>query len=198
LFASIPGLKVVAASSPADAYGLLKAAIRDDGPVLFIEHRGMYLDKGEVREDEYVEPLGVARKVREGSDVTIVSWLRGVRWAEQAADRLADDGISAEIIDLRSLSPWDADAVEASARKTGKVAILHEAIRTGGFGAEVASTVHERLGPDVAVRRFGAQFVPMPAAAPLQPYVQPSIDDVVTGVHKLLDLSASVSHSHRQ
>lgn len=187
VFAAVPGLKVVAAATPSDAYGLLKAAIRDDDPVLFIEHRGLYTTKGELPEEEFLEPLGVARTVREGSDVTLVAWLRAVQWAEETADRLAEAGISAHVIDLRSLQPWDIEAVEDSARRTGHVAIIHEAIRTGGLGGEIAATLQERLGNGVKIARFGAEFVPMPSAAPLQNHVQPQADALAASIQALVN-----------
>jgi pyruvate dehydrogenase E1 component beta subunit len=182
IFTSVPGLKVVAAANPSDAYGLLKTAIRDDDPVMFIEHRGLYTMKGDVASEEFLEPLGVARTLRSGSDVTIVSWSLAVRWAEQVADALVENGLGADVIDLRSLLPWDVDAVEESVRKTRHLVIIHEAIRNGGFGAEIAATLHDRVGGNVRISRFGSEFVPMPAAAPLQPFVQPNIESIVAAI----------------
>ena len=122
LFCSIPGLRVVAAATPASAYGMLKTAIRDDDPVIFIEHRGLYMTKGDLPDEEYLTPIDQAHVVREGDDVTIVSWLASVAWAETVADGLSQHGISAEVVDLRSLSPIDYATVEASVAKTGRAA----------------------------------------------------------------------------
>lgn len=193
IFTAVPGLKVVAAATPADAYGLLKTAIRDEDPVLFLEHRMLYTTKGELPDEEFLLPLGTARTVREGDDVTIVSWLASVAWAEQVADALVGRGVSAEVIDLRSLQPVDYETLEASVAKTGRIAILHEAMRHGGVGAEIAATLHERL-PDALkapVQRFGAEFLPMPVAPTLQEVVQPRVPDVVAALATSMALAST-------
>jgi pyruvate dehydrogenase E1 component beta subunit len=184
LFTGIPGLTVVAPSNPADAYGLLKSAIRCDDPVLFIEHRMLYPMSGELADTEFLEPLGSAKVTREGDDLTLISWLQGVVWAEQIADRLAEHGTRAEVIDLRSLQPVDYATLEASATKTGNVAIVHEAIRTGGLGAEIAATLAEDLGDALhgPVRRFGAAFIPSPVAPSLITSVVPQVDEVAAAL----------------
>lgn len=143
-FCHVPGLKVVIPSSPADAKGLLLASLDDPNPVLFFEHKKLYRSiRGQVPDAAVRVPLGKAKVVREGSDVTIVTWGVGVHWAEAAADAWAERGVSVEVIDLRTLVPWDRDTVMASVQKTNRVILLHEASRTGGFGGEVAAEISE-------------------------------------------------------
>jgi len=143
-FCHVPGLKVVIPSSPADAKGLLLASLDDPNPVLFFEHKKLYRSiRGQVPDAAVRVPLGKAKVVREGSDVTIVTWGVGVHWAEAAADAWAERGVSVEVIDLRTLAPWDRDTVMASVQKTNRVILLHEASRTGGFGGEVAAEISE-------------------------------------------------------
>ena len=181
MFCSVPGLTVVAPSTPEDACGMLKSAIRHDDPVLFLEHRMLYQTTGEVPDEEFVVPLGQARIAREGDDVTLISWLQSTHWAEQIADELVARGTSAEIVDLRSLQPIDWATVEASVAKTGRVAIVQEAIKTGGLGAEIAATLAERFGGQLhaPIRRYGAAFVPSPVAPSLIGSVLPQVDDIV-------------------
>ncbi|MEK9662520.1 MAG: transketolase C-terminal domain-containing protein, partial [Alphaproteobacteria bacterium] len=148
-FTHVPGLVVVTPSTPADNRGLLKAAIRCDDPVVYMEHKGLWGLKGEVDEaDDEPVPLGVARMVREGDDVTIVSWAQSVHVCAEAAETLAAQGVSAEIIDLRTLYPWDRDAVFASVEKTGRLFVVHEAVQVGGYGGELVA--------DVTATLFGA------------------------------------------
>jgi 2-oxoisovalerate dehydrogenase E1 component len=143
-FCHVPGLKVVVPGTPEDAKGLLRAAIDDPNPVVFFEHKALYRGlKGPVPEGDYAVPLGVARVAREGRDLTLVTWGVGVTWALAAAETFAARGSSVEVLDLRTLVPWDREAVLASVRKTGRLLVLHEAARTGGFGAEVAAEVTE-------------------------------------------------------
>jgi len=181
MFCGVPGLKVVAAATPTDAYGMLKSAIRDDDPVLFLEHRVLYATQGPLAEEEFLEPLDKARIVRKGDDLTLATWLHGVLWAEEVADRLAERDIGVEVIDLRSLQPIDYATLGESIGKTGRAAILHEAIRTGGLGAEIAATLAETQADSLRepLRRFGAAFVPMAVAPTLVPALQPQVDDVV-------------------
>ncbi len=143
-FCHVPGLKVVVPGSPADAKGLLRAAIADPNPVLFFEHKALYRSlRGPVPDADYAVPLGVARTVREGRDLTLVTWGVGVSWAEAAAETYATRGVEIEILDLRTLVPWDRAAVLASVARTSRLLVLHEAARTSGFGAEVAAEVAE-------------------------------------------------------
>ena len=166
-YTHIPGLVVVAPATPADNKGLLKAAIRCDDPVVYMEHKNLWGLAGEVPEDEdRTIPLGAARVEREGGDVTIVSWSRMVHTSALAAATLAEEGVSAEVIDLRTLWPWDRTRVLASVARTGRLLVVHEAVAVGGFGAEVAATVAEDLG--APVRRLGAPRIPIPYAPSLE------------------------------
>ncbi|HYG68834.1 MAG TPA: alpha-ketoacid dehydrogenase subunit beta, partial [Anaeromyxobacteraceae bacterium] len=144
-FCHVPGLKVVVPATPEDAKGLLRAAIEDPNPVLFFEHKLLYrAEKGLVPEDDYAVPLGRARLARSGTDVTVVTWGVGVRWAlDEATRRAAEGGGSVEVVDLRTLVPWDRETVRASLAKTNRLVVLHEAARTGGFGAEVGAQLAE-------------------------------------------------------
>ncbi|MEZ5657919.1 MAG: transketolase C-terminal domain-containing protein [Burkholderiaceae bacterium] len=151
-FAHIPGLVVVAPSTASDNYHLLRASIASDDPIVYFEHKELWADEGQVDTDDASQAvLGKARIARQGSDLTLVSWSKAARWCEQAAELLAADGISAEVIDLRTIWPWDRDAVLASAQRTGRMLVVHEAVQTAGFGAEVLATVVER-SPLGAVR----------------------------------------------
>jgi pyruvate dehydrogenase E1 component beta subunit len=166
-----PGLVVVAPATPADAKGLLKAAIRCDDPVVYMEHKELIAAEGDVSGDaEEIVPIGKARIAREGGDLTIVSWSKSALVAAEAAELLVADGISAEVIDLRSLWPWDKDAVYTSVAKTGRLLVAQEAVQVGGFGAEVAADVAENLGDALAtqVRRIGAPRIPVPYAEPME------------------------------
>jgi acetoin:2,6-dichlorophenolindophenol oxidoreductase subunit beta len=172
-YAHIPGLVVVTPATPADNFGLLKAAIRCDDPVVYMEHKDLWGLTGEV--DDKAEPiaLGKARLVRKGRDATIVTWSGMLRHVEAAADRMGDEA-SLEIIDLRTLYPWDKDAVFASVGRTGRLLVVHEAVETGGFGAEIAASVAEALfrALKAPVRRLGAPRIPIPYAPPLEAVVK--------------------------
>lgn len=183
LFACIPGLKVVCPSDAADAYALMHAAIADDDPVIFIEHRGLYPVKGEIHPAESRAGIGAARVVRQGDDVTLIAWLESVVWAQDVASQLHESGVSVEVIDLRSIQPVDYETVCASVRRTGRLAILHAAPRVGGWGAELTASVHEALPNQVDSRRFGAGSIPMPVAPLLQDAVQPDLRTVVSEIH---------------
>ena len=164
--AHIPGIKVVAPSNPYDAKMVLKAAIECDDPVLYFENKILYKEKGEVPEIGEEEPytLGKARVEREGKDVTIVSYSIGMKNARGAADLLAKEGIEAEVIDLITLSPWDKETVLNSVKKTHRLCIVHEAVKQGGFGAEISATVAEEAMEylDAPILRYGAPFCPIP------------------------------------
>jgi pyruvate/2-oxoglutarate/acetoin dehydrogenase E1 component len=164
-YAHIPGLVVVAPATPADNYGLLKASIRCDDPVVYMEHKDLWPIEGDVESGEPLL-LGKARTAREGKDLTIVSWSGMVHKALDAAESLAKDGVSAEVIDLRTLYPWDRERVLASVGRTGKLLVVHEAVSVGGFGAEIAATVAEELG--AKVRRLGAPRIPVAYSPPLE------------------------------
>jgi acetoin:2,6-dichlorophenolindophenol oxidoreductase subunit beta len=173
-YTHIPGLVVVAPATPADNKGLLKSAIRCDDPVVYLEHKDLWALEGEVPDAEYVVAIGRARVARTGSDLTLVSWSATLHACLAAAEVLARGGTELEVIDLRSLWPWDKDAVLASVEKTGRLLIAHEAVRVGGFGAEIAATAAERLhhrlrGP---VRRVGAPRAPIAYAPELEQQVR--------------------------
>jgi pyruvate dehydrogenase E1 component beta subunit len=187
-FAHIPGLKVVIPSNPADAKGLLKSAIRDDNPVIYFEHKGLFSMKGDVPEGEHLVEIGKARIDREGSDLTIVSWSMMMSHAAKAADRLAAEGVSAELIDLRSISPWDKETVLKSVAKTGRLCVAQEAVKQGGFAAEVAATVAEEGLEylDAPVARVGAPFCPVPFARPLEQAYRITADTIYNAVRKIL------------
>ena len=170
-FVHTPGLKVVMPSTPADAKGLLKTSIRDADPVMFIEHEALYGMKGEVPDDEdYTIPLGVADVKREGTDVTVVAYSRMVHVALDAAAKLEEEGISVEIVDPRTLKPFDIDAVVASVEKTSRLIVVEEDCRTGGVGAEIAASVGERAfySLDGPILRVAGADVPMPYSKQLE------------------------------
>jgi pyruvate dehydrogenase E1 component beta subunit len=187
-FIHVPGLKVVMPSTPEDAKGLLKSAIRDDDPVLFIEHKNLYFKRGIVPEGEYTTPIGSARVMREGSDITLVatSWM--VEKALAAAAELSSEGINAEVIDPRTLKPLDLEMILDSVSKTGHAAVVHEACRTGGFGAELSSCIMEnaftRLKAPVA--RVCGVDVPIPYAAPLENASIPQANDIIKSIKTVL------------
>ena len=184
-YAHIPGLKVVAPAMPADAKGLLKTAIRDDDPVLFMESETLYNVKGEVPDDpEILVPLGKATVAREGRDVTIVSWSRMVHVSLDAARELANQGIQAEVIDLRSLRPLDEETIIASVRKTHRAVVAHEGWPYGGVGAEIADRI-QRLAfddLDAPVLRATTLDVPMPYNAKLEQHVIPGVERILEKV----------------
>jgi pyruvate dehydrogenase E1 component subunit beta len=181
-YSHIPGLKVVAPYTAADAKGLLKSAIRDPNPVIFLENEILYGQSFPVPKlDDYLVPIGRARIAREGSDVTLVSWSMGMTYALKAADALAQDGINAEVIDLRSLRPMDIGTIVESVKKTGRVVTVEEGWRQSGVGAEIAARVMEEAFDwlDAPVARVAGKDVPMPYAANLEKLALPSVDEVV-------------------
>jgi pyruvate dehydrogenase E1 component beta subunit len=181
LLTNVPGLTIVAPSTAYDAKGLLKTAIRLQSPVLFLEHKMLYAKKGEVPEDEYLIPLGVADIKRQGTNLTLVSYGRMVDISLAAAKILEKEGVSAEVIDLRSLQPLDEETILSSVRKTGHLVIVHEAPVRGGFGGEVAAVVAEKaLGYlDAPIKRVGAPWVPVPFSPTLEDAYVPQEADVV-------------------
>src|SRR5436190_3755752 len=185
-FAHIPGLKCVCPATPEDAKGLLIAAIEDPNPVLYFEHKHLYRRiKGEVPDERYTTPIGQARIHRDGDDLSVITWGAMVYTAEEAASRL--DDVSIEIVDLRTVLPWDKEAVLASVRKTSKVLVLHEDTRTGGFGAEIAATIAEEAFEDLdaPVRRITAPDSPVPFSPSLEAAFIPQVDDIVAGLREL-------------
>ncbi|MFZ7103423.1 MAG: alpha-ketoacid dehydrogenase subunit beta [Peptococcaceae bacterium] len=169
-FLHIPGLKVVAPSNPADAKGLLKAAIRDDNPVIYFENKVLFKQKGPVPAEEHIVPIGKANVVKEGKDVTVISYSIMLQKALEAAEILEKEGISAEVIDLRTISPFDKESILASVAKTKRLAVAHEAVKTGGVGAEIAALVAEEGLDylDAPILRFGAPYTPVPFSPPLE------------------------------
>ena len=187
-FCHVPGLKVVTPATPYDAKGLLKAAVRDEDPVLFFEHKRTYRRiKGEVPEDDYIVPIGVAEVKRAGQHVSVVTYGAMVHQALEAAEALAGEGISVEVVDLRSLLPWDRDTVAASVSKTSKVVICHEDSKTAGVGAEVAAFIGEELFEELdgPIARVAAQDTPVPFAATLEEAVIPGTRHIVDAVRRL-------------
>ena len=189
-FAHIPGLKCVCPATPEDAKGLLISSIEDPNPVLFFEHKHLYRRiKGEVPEERYTVPLGKARIHREGEDVSVITWGAMVYTADDAAKQLEGEDVSVEIVDLRTVMPWDREAVLASARKCSKVLVLHEDTRTGGFGAEIAATIAEEAFEDLdaPVKRIAAPDSPVPFAPVLEKAYIPQVEDVVAGLRDLAE-----------
>ncbi|MDL2236430.1 alpha-ketoacid dehydrogenase subunit beta [Christensenellaceae bacterium OttesenSCG-928-K19] len=188
-FCHVPGLKVIMPSTPYDAKGLLKAAIRDNNSVLFYEHKLLYSTKGDVPEEDYVLPIGKADVKREGKDVTIISYSLTALKALKAAEMLEKDGIDAEVVDLRTLTPLDAETIIASAKKTGRVLVTHEAVQKYGVGAEVASVINDSeafFWLDRPVRRFGGEDMPIPYSPQLEAQVVPQAETIYEKVKDLL------------
>jgi pyruvate/2-oxoglutarate/acetoin dehydrogenase E1 component len=183
-FLHIPGIKVVAPSNPADAKGLLKSAIRDNNPVLYFENKVLFKQKGMVPDGEYTVPIGKANVVKQGNDVTIVSYSIMMNTVLKAAEVLEEDGISAEVVDLRTISPIDKKTILNSVAKTKRLVVAHEAVKQGGVGAEISAIVAEEAidSLDAPILRFGAPFVPIPFAPTLEKGVRVSVEDIVNGV----------------
>jgi len=191
MFAHMPGLRVVIPSSPARAYGLLLAAIRDPDPVLFLEPKRVYrMVKQEVPDDGQALPLDVCFQLRDGSDVTLVSWGAMMHETLQAADQLAEQGISADVIDVATIKPLDMETILESVAKTGRCVIVHEAARSGGWGAEIAANLAEQglMSLFAPVQRVTGYDTIMPYFR-LENYYMPSVDQILTAVHKTLEAS---------
>jgi pyruvate/2-oxoglutarate/acetoin dehydrogenase E1 component len=182
----VPGLKVLMPATPADAKGLLKAAIREDNPVVFIEHRGLYWTKGEIPEKDDVVPIGKAKVLRQGDQITIVALASMVGAALGAADELAEQGISVEVVDLRSVSPLDIETIIRSTKKTSRVIVVHEAVRQSGIGAEIAALVQEHAfyHLDCPVLRIAAPFAPIPAGKSLESAFLPGKDLILEAARR--------------
>jgi pyruvate dehydrogenase E1 component beta subunit len=187
-YSFIPGLKVLAPSTPAEASSMLKAAIRDDDPVLFLENLGLYNTRGEVPEELEPAEIGRAAVTREGTDITIVAYSRMAHVATEVAEKLAADGVSAEVVDLRSLRPLDRETIVASVRRTGCAVIAEDDWLTYGIGAEIAATIQEGAFDwlDAPVRRVAMAEVPLPYSKPLELAALPSADSLVTAVRDTL------------
>jgi pyruvate dehydrogenase E1 component beta subunit len=187
-FLHCPGLRVVIPATPADAKGLLKTCVRQENPVIFLEHESLYGVKGEVPGGEHLVPLGKANVMREGKDVTLVSYSKCVYDAMRAADALENEGIDAEVIDLRTLNPLDLGTVVESVKKTGKAIIVYEGWRTGGAGAEIATQIYEAAFDhlDAPIERIATLDTPMPYNARLERAALPSAADIVKVAERLV------------
>ncbi len=187
-YTHIPGLVVVAPATPEDNLGLLKSAIRNDDPVVYLEHKDLWGLTGPVPEGEHLTPLGEAQIVREGDAVTVVTWSAMRHRCMKAAEALEAEGVAIEVIDLRTLWPWDRDTVFASVEKTGRLLVVHEAVAVSGFGAEIAASVaeglHHRL--KAPVRRLGAPRIPIAYAPPLEDKARVTQDAIIDAVRGLL------------
>ena len=188
-FVHTPGLKVVAPATAYDAKGLIKAAIRDDNPVIYFEHKFLYRRiKENLPAEDFVVPIGKANVRRKGKDLSIITWGAMLYVADEAANEMAKDGASIEIVDLRSIIPFDEEAILESAAKTSRVIVLHEAPLTGGAGAEFAARIAEKAFDylDAPVRRIGALDVPTPYSPPLEAFALPNKDKVIKAARELL------------
>jgi pyruvate/2-oxoglutarate/acetoin dehydrogenase E1 component len=186
-FCHVPGLKVIAPATPHDAKGLLKSAIREPNPVIFIEAQLLYATKGEVQEGEYTIPIGQAEVKRKGKDVTIVAYSKMLLLAMEAAADLAREGIETEVVDLRTLKPMDVDTIVASVKKTGRLIIVEEGWAFAGLGAQVADSVYRRAFDylDAPIERVTGEEVPMPYTRPLEDAAIPDKNRIVRAVKKL-------------
>jgi pyruvate dehydrogenase E1 component beta subunit len=187
-FAHIPGLKVCVPSTPYDAKGLLKSAIRDDNPVVFLEHKVLYFTKGPVPQEEYTVPLGVADVKREGSDATVVGLQVLVNYALEAAEELAAEGISVEVVDPRTVSPLDVDTIINSVKKTGRLVIAHQAYEQGGIGAEIAACVQDAAFDylDAPIQRVAGRNVPIPYSEVLERAALPGKEEVIAAIRRVV------------
>jgi acetoin:2,6-dichlorophenolindophenol oxidoreductase subunit beta len=188
LFYHVPGLKIVMPATPSDACGLLKSAIRDDDPVIFIEHKLLYMTQGEVPEGEVLVPLGEADIKKPGRDLTLVTYSRMTLTCLEAAAALEKEGISVEVLDLRTLVPLDKRAILESARRTGKVIVVHEAPRRGGVGGDIAAMIMEEAYDDLdgPVMRIAGRNTPIPYNLNIEKVCVPSVEDVIAGVLKMV------------
>jgi pyruvate/2-oxoglutarate/acetoin dehydrogenase E1 component len=186
-FAHIPGLKVVMPGTPYDVKGILKSAIRDDNPVIVVEHKALHGLKGEIPEEEYLVPIGKAHVRKEGADVTVVAVSKMVHESLKAAETLAEEGINVEVIDLLTVSPWDRETVFNSVGKTHRLVVAHEAVKSFGMGAEISAAVSEEIMDelDAPIMRVGAPFVPVPFS--LEKVYLPNADDITTAIKKTLE-----------
>jgi len=188
LFYHIPGLKVVMPATPHDAKGLLKASIRDDNPTIFIEHKLLYMTKGEVPEDDYIVPLGQADIKRAGNDITLVTYSYMTLKCLEAAEALAKEGISVEVVDLRTLTPLDKDTILESVEKTGRAIVVHEAVKRGGIGGDIASMIMEEAYDDLdgPVVRICGKNTTIPYNLELEKVCVPSTKDIIEGILEMV------------
>jgi len=189
ILAHIPGLKVVIPSTPYDAKGLLKTAIRDDNPVIFLEQKLLYRTKGKVPEEEYTIPLGLADCKRPGTDCSLITYGRMVELSLQAAEELSGEGIEVEVIDIRSLLPLDTETLIQSVKKTGRCVVVHEAVKFGGFGGELAATLGESEAFShlkAPIKRLGALNAPIPFSAQLERNYFPTLEGILAAVREIV------------
>ncbi len=186
-FAHVPGLKVVMPATPYDVKGLLKSAIRDDNPIVFIEHKALHALKGSIPEKEYLVPIGKADIKKEGTDVTVVAVSKMVHESLKASEILAQDGINIEVIDLLTISPWDRETIFGSVAKTHRLVIAHEAVKNFGVGAEISAAVSEEILDelDAPIMRVGAPFVPIPFS--LEKAYLPNAEQIIAAVKKTME-----------
>ena len=189
MYLHVPGLKVVVPSTPYDAKGLLKASIRDNNPVVFLEQKRLYKEKGMVPDEDYIIPLGKADIKREGTDVSIITYGRMVQMSLGVAEKMAQEGVSVEVLDLRTLSPLDKDAVIATAKKTHRVVVVHESVQFGGFGGEIAATITDSdafFYLDAPIKRVGALYCPIPFNPVLEAETFPTPAKIEAAVREVL------------
>ena len=189
LFYHIPGLRVVMPSTPYDAKGLLTHALRQDHPVMFLEHKHLYMTKGHVPEESYEIEFGKAQVIREGTDVTIIAWSHMLLKAMEAAEALAEQNVNAEVINMRTLSPLDTDTIMASVAKTNRVVIAQEAVRRGGVASDIASYIHTDhfYSLDAPIEIVAGLNIPIPFNMSLEKASVPQVDDIVAAAHRTLD-----------
>ena len=175
-------------STPADAKGLLKSAIRDDNPVIFIENMALYFQPGPVPDEEYLTSIGKAEIKRQGKDVTVVAWSNMVGLALRAADQLSQVGVEVEIVDVRTLAPLDKETILASVRKTGRLIVVHEANRTGGFAGEISAVVMEEALTSLKapLRRVTGPDIPVPSSPPLESFYIPNEEDLISAIREII------------
>jgi len=188
IFMHCPGIKIAIPATPYDAKGLMITAIRDDNPVLFLEHKMLYDMKGEVTEESYEIPFGKAIVRREGTDITLVTWSMMVKTSLEAAEQAAKSDVSVEVIDPRTLNPLDKESILASLRKTGRLIVVHEAAKTSGAGAELSAIVAEDALYDLKapIRRVCAKDIPIPQSGYLEPFCIPQVADVLVAIHDVM------------
>lgn len=189
LFCHIPGLKVVIPSTPYDAKGLLKAAIRDNNLVIFLEPKVLYPTEGEVPKDDYLIPLGVADVKRAGTDISVITYGSTVQMSLKVAEKLETKGISVEVLDLRTLSPLDVESIHKSVKKTGRAVVVHEAVQFGGFGGEIVSSIVDSETFSylkAPVKRVGAKFSPIPFSKNMEDYILPSLEDIENAIMEII------------
>jgi pyruvate dehydrogenase E1 component beta subunit len=188
-FLNVPGLVIVAPATPADAKGLLIASIEDDNPILFLEHKALYRIKGDVPEGYYTTPLGKAVVAREGKDITVVATMKMVHEALAAANELAGEGIDVEVVDLRTIRPYDAETVLASVRKTGRAVVANEAPKIGGLAGELSATIGEECFRDLKapVVRVAGLDTPIPFSLVLEKYILPGKEQIVAGIRSVME-----------